>query len=133
MNSTTMHITRRNFTGLILGTIAAAASLSSCSKNDPKAEQSVLRIGFFPNITHAQALVGYHETNTKAAEGWYEKRTGVKVEWYPFNAGPSAIEALLAGTIDATYVGPNPPLNGYIRTKGADIRILTGSARGGVA
>jgi NitT/TauT family transport system substrate-binding protein len=57
----------------------------------------------------------------------------VKIEWFAFNAGPSAIESLLAGSIDATYVGPNPPLNGYIRTKGADIRVLTGSARGGVA
>jgi NitT/TauT family transport system substrate-binding protein len=122
-----MHITRRTFT-LSLAGIAAATLLPSCNRQSAKPDLSVLRIGFFPNITHAQALVGYQETNTKAAEGWFEKRTGVKIEWYPFNAGPSAIEALLAGTIDATYVGPNPPLNGYIRTKGADIRVLTGSA-----
>ena len=71
-----MHITRRNFAGLLLAATAVAASLTSCSKSDQMADQSVLRIGFFPNITHAQALVGYHETNTKAAEGWFEKRTG---------------------------------------------------------
>jgi NitT/TauT family transport system substrate-binding protein len=127
-----MQTTRRAFSSALL-IVAAAALLPGCSKSDPKAEQGVLRLGFFPNITHAQALVGFHETQTKGAEAWFEKRLGVKVEWYPFNAGPSAIEALLAGTIDATYVGPNPPLNGYIRTKGADIRVLTGSARGGVA
>lgn len=127
-----MQTNRRTFTALALG-LAASLVVSGCSKKDPKAEQNVLRVGFFPNITHAQGLVGFNETNTKGAEGWYEKRTGVKVEWYPFNAGPSAIEALLAGTIDVTYVGPNPPLNGYIRTKGQDIRVLTGSARGGVA
>jgi NitT/TauT family transport system substrate-binding protein len=94
---------------------------------------AVLRIGFFPNITHAQGLIGYNDTQTKATEGWFEKATGAKIEWYSYNAGPSAIEALLAGTIDATYVGPNPPLNGYTRAKGADIRILTCSARGGSA
>jgi NitT/TauT family transport system substrate-binding protein len=127
-----MKTNRRAFTALILG--GAATFLAGCTKSDSgKPGEKVLRIGFFPNITHAQALVGFHETETKGAEGWFEKRTGAKIEWYPFNAGPSAIEALLAGTIDATYVGPNPPLNGYIRTKGADIRVLTGSARGGVA
>jgi NitT/TauT family transport system substrate-binding protein len=127
-----MKTNRRAFTALILG--SAATLLAGCNKSDSgKPGEKLLRIGFFPNITHAQALVGYHETKTKGAEGWYEKRTGAKIEWYAFNAGPSAIEALLAGTIDATYVGPNPPLNGYIRTKGGDIRVLTGSARGGVA
>ena len=93
----------------------------------------MLRVGFFPNITHAQALVAYHETLTKGAEGVFEKATGARIEWLSFNAGPSAIEALLAGSIDATYVGPNPVLNGYIRTKGANIRVLAGAARGGVA
>ena len=127
-----MPFTRRAFTALVAST-AAAALLSSCTKKDAKPDQTVLRVGFFPNITHAQALVGFNDTNTKGAEGWFEKRTGVKIEWVPFNAGPSAIESILAGTIDVTYVGPNPPLNGYIRTKTADIRVLTGSARGGVA
>src|SRR5690349_10020960 len=126
-----MQFTRRTFTALV-ASIAATALLPGCTKKD-KPDLTVLRIGFFPNITHAQALVGFNETQTKGTEGWFEKRTGVKIEWVPFNAGPSAIESILAGTIDATYVGPNPPLNGYIRTKTADIRVLTGSARGGVS
>jgi len=117
---------------LLLATATLAATFSGCGrKGDGGAP--VLRVGFFPNITHAQGLIGYNETATKAADGWFEKATGAKIEWYPFNAGPSAIEALLAGSIDVTYVGPNPVLNGYIRTKGANIRVLAGSARGGVA
>jgi NitT/TauT family transport system substrate-binding protein len=113
---------------------AAACVFGSCEKQPISGQgPAVLRVGFFPNITHAQGLIGYNDTQTKAAEGWYEKATGAKIEWYPFNAGPSAIEALLAGTIDITYVGPNPPLNGYTRTKGGDIRILVCSARGGSA
>ena len=74
--------------------------------------------------------MGYQETQANGAEGWFESRIGARVEWYPFNAGPSAIEALFTGTIDATWVGPNPPLNGYIRAEGKDIRVLTGAARG---
>jgi NitT/TauT family transport system substrate-binding protein len=116
-------------------TAIAALAIAGCGKsNDQKTGgQPILRVGFFPNITHAQGLIGFHETTTKGADGWFEKATGTKIEWYPFNAGPSAIEALLAGSIDITYVGPNPVLNGYTRTKGADIRVLTGAARGGAS
>ena len=117
-----------------LAATAAALVLAGCeNKDSTAADASVLRVGFFPNITHAQGVIGYQETQTKGAEGFFEKATGAKIEWYPFNAGPSAVEALLAGTVDVTYVGTNPPLNGYTRTKGADIRILACAARGGAA
>ena len=120
---------------LITVFVAISALLTGCSKKPAAgdAAPTVLRVGFFPNITHAPALVGFNETNTKGADGWFEKRLGVKIEWYAFNAGPSAIEALLAGSIDLAYVGPNPVLNGYTRTKGADIRVLSGAARGGAS
>lgn len=132
-NTKPMTIFRRQF--ILTSAFAAAALLAGCDKksSDTAGGQPVLRVGFFPNITHAPALVGYHETNTKGAAGWFESRTGAKIEWYPFNAGPSAIEALLTGSIDVTYVGPNPVINGYTRTKGADIRVLSGAARGGAA
>ncbi len=128
-----MTTARRQF--LRTASLTAVALLAGCDKKsaDSAGGQPVLRVGFFPNITHAPALVGYHETQTKGADGWFESRTGAKIEWYPFNAGPSAIEALLTGSIDATYVGPNPVINGYTRTKGADIRVLSGAARGGAA
>lgn len=128
-----MNLTRRFF--LHATALAATALLAGCDKQAHTTADGkpILRVGFFPNITHAQGLVGFHETSTKGAEGWFEKATGAKVEWVPFNAGPSAIEALQAGAVDVTYVGPNPVLNGYIRSGGADIRVLTGAARGGVA
>ncbi len=127
-----MNLFRRHF--ILTAAAAAASLLAGCDRKSADAGgQTVLRVGFFPNITHAPALVGYHETSTKSAQGWFETRTGVKIEWYPFNAGPSAIEALLTGSVDITYVGPNPVINGYTRTKGADIRVLTGAARGGAA
>ena len=88
----------------------------------------VLRVGAFPNITHPQAMVG-------KADGWFEKAMGpnVKVDWKTFNAGPSAIEALLAGAIDMTYVGPNPTITGYVHSQGEALRVVSGAASGGAA
>jgi NitT/TauT family transport system substrate-binding protein len=128
-----MQTNRRTF--IVAGALAAAGFVTGCNKQSNTAPDGrpILRVGFFPNITHAQALVGYQESQIKGAESWFEKATGAKIEWFKFNAGPAAIEALELDTIDVTYVGPNPALNAYIRSDGEDIRVLTGSARGGVA
>jgi NitT/TauT family transport system substrate-binding protein len=98
-----------------------------------QAEQVTLRVGYFPNVTHAQGVIGSHAT--REHRGWFEQRLGpdVIVRWYPFNAGPSAMEAIFAGSIDLTYVGPNPALNAYIRSQGDEIRVLAGAAQGGAA
>jgi len=89
-------------------------------------EAKEIRLGFFPNVTHAQPLYG-------KATGSYEKSLGVPIRWTSFNAGPAAMEALFAGAIDATYIGPNPAINGYIKSKGEMFRIVAGSASGGAA
>jgi NitT/TauT family transport system substrate-binding protein len=98
-----------------------------------RAEPVTLRVGYFPNITHAQGVIG--SETTREGRGWFEQRLGpgVTVRWFPFNAGPSAMEAIFAGGIDLTYVGPSPVLNAYIRSGGDEIRILAGSAEGGAA
>jgi len=89
---------------------------------------TTIRVGAFPNITHAQAMVG-------KANGWFDKAMGsqVKIQWTSFNAGPSAIEALFAGAIDMTYVGPNPAINGYVRSNGEALRVVAGAASGGAS
>ncbi|HUB01639.1 MAG TPA: ABC transporter substrate-binding protein [Terriglobales bacterium] len=90
--------------------------------------QTVIRVGAFPNITHPQAMVG-------KSNGWFDKAMGsqVKIEWKSFNAGPSAIEALFAGAIDMTYIGPNPAISGYVRSNGEALRIVAGATSGGAA
>jgi NitT/TauT family transport system substrate-binding protein len=90
--------------------------------------QTVVRVGAFPNITHPQAMVGKNE-------GWFEKALGnnVKIEWKSFNAGPSAIEALFAGALDITYIGPNPAITGYVRSQGEALRVVAGATSGGAA
>ncbi|HZV82644.1 MAG TPA: ABC transporter substrate-binding protein, partial [Geobacteraceae bacterium] len=85
-----------------------------------------VRIGYFANITHAQALVG-------KANGTFEKKAGSKIDWKIFNAGPTAMEALLSGAIDIAYVGPNPALNAYVRSGGKALRIIAGAASGGAS
>ena len=90
--------------------------------------QTVVRVGAFPNITHAQAMVG-------KANGWFEKAMGpdVKIQWTSFNAGPSVIEALYSGAIDMAYIGPSPTVNGYVHSNGEALRVIAGAASGGVA
>ena len=92
-----------------------------------------LRVGHFPNVTHVQALVAHNLS--REGKGWFEERLGadVKIEWFVYNAGPSAMEAIFADSIDLTYVGPSPALNAYAKSAGEEIRLLAGAANGGAA
>ncbi|MGE5358022.1 MAG: ABC transporter substrate-binding protein [Bacteroidales bacterium] len=85
-----------------------------------------LRVGYFPNITHSQAVIG-------VADGTFRRAFGDDVDVQPrvFNAGPSAIEALFAGQIDLAYIGPNPAINGFVRSNGRALRIVGGATSGG--
>jgi NitT/TauT family transport system substrate-binding protein len=92
-------------------------------------EEARLSLGFFPNVTHAHALVA--QNMAADGEGWFEQRLpGVTITWTAFNAGPSAMEAVFADAIDMTYVGPSPALNAFVRAKGG-VRVLRGAVRGG--
>jgi NitT/TauT family transport system substrate-binding protein len=109
------------------GTLAAIILMAACALHAQQ-KPTVLRVGYFPNVTHAQALLG-------RANGQFEKAVGpgVQVEWKAFNAGPSAIEALFANAIDLTYVGPNPTVAGYARSQGEAVRVIAGAASGGAS
>lgn len=115
-------------TPLLIASIAL--SLTSAAN---AADSTVLRVGHFPNITHAQALVAHNLS--RQGKGWFEERmgAGTKIEWFVYNAGPSAMEAIFARSIDLTYVGPGPALNAYTKSNGAEIRLIAGAANGGAA
>ena len=99
-----------------------AAAAPAAAAGTPAAE---LRLGYFGNITHAPALIG-------TSQGLIAKSLGeTKLSTQVFNAGPAAIEALNAGAIDATYIGPNPAINSYVKSKGESISIIAGAASGG--
>ncbi|MGN6414151.1 ABC transporter substrate-binding protein [Flexivirga sp.] len=117
----------------------AIASLSGCSRRADAADRTApatngagtpatqLRLGYFPNVTHAVPVLG-------VADGEFAQELGsTKLTTQTFNAGPAATEALLGGSVDAVYLGPNPAINAFARTGGKDVRIVAGGASGGAA
>lgn len=136
----------RSRLGLVAGMMLAAAivttavlALSGCAPQSAAGETAAadasasttpaeeLRLGYFANVTHAPALVGLQEGLFADALGETKLTTQV------FNAGPAAIEALSAGAIDATYIGPNPSINTFIQSGGESAHVVAGAATGGAA
>jgi NitT/TauT family transport system substrate-binding protein len=125
-------MTMDNRTMNVVLAVAVAVTLVAASITTPAFSQSenqprkTLRIGYFPNINHAQAVIGL-------GGGDFQRLLGdnVQVTTQIFNAGPSAIEALFANQIDVTYIGPSPTINGYVRSGGEALRVISGSASGG--
>ena len=97
------------------------------------AQPTTLRVGHFPNVTHVQALVAHNFS--RRGKGWFEHYFGpsVQIEWFVYNAGPSAMEAIFADSVDLAYVGPSPAINAYAKARGEDIRIIAGAVEGGAA
>jgi NitT/TauT family transport system substrate-binding protein len=118
----------------------SAAAASSAAKSDASSAGSAaagsaaaplsvdtLRLGYFPNVTHASAVLG-------VADGTFQDALGdTKLETSTFNAGPAAIEALLSGAIDATFIGPSPAINAYAKSNGDALRIVSGATDNGAA
>lgn len=116
----------------------AIASLSGCSRRaeasgtpstpeDGGTPANTLRLGYFPNVTHAVPVLG-------VADGEFAKELGsTKLTTQTFNAGPAATEALLGGSVDAVYLGPSPAINAFAKTDGKDVRLVAGGASGGAA
>ena len=103
-----------------------AGSVASGSAPSAAAPQGTLKLGYFPNITHATAIVGVESGIFQKALG-----PGVTFTVSSFNAGPAASEALLNGAIDATFIGPTPAINAFAKSKGGAIRIVAGATSGG--
>ena len=110
--------------------IASSALLTSVVK---AADKITIRFGHFPNVTHAQGVIAH--ALSRQGNGWFESRlgSGVDLQWFTYSAGPSAMEAMFARSLDLTYVGQGPALNAYLRSDGSEIRIISGAANGGAA
>ena len=106
------HLFQHHAPSPILGTDLFGSGNDGGDNNIDTSRQKTLRIGYFPNINHAQAVIGL-------GRGDFQKALGdnVEVKTQIFNAGPAAIEALFANQIDVTYIGPNPAINGYVPVK----------------
>ena len=106
------------------GTRTGAVVAIPTTGGTPAAE---LRLGYFPNLTHATAVYG-------AAAGVFEQALGsTTFTTSSFPAGPAAVEALFAGALDAAYLGPNPTINAFVRSQGEAVRVVAGATSGGAS
>ena len=111
--------------GAVLLAIVAAA----CGGGDGSKDDAVeLRLGYFPNVTHAPALIAVNKGYLTQELG-----PGVDLKTATFNAGNESITAIFGNQLDITYIGPNPAINAFAQSKGAAIRIISGSTSGGAA
>ncbi|HUQ39396.1 MAG TPA: ABC transporter substrate-binding protein [Acidimicrobiales bacterium] len=123
----------RNYLRILMAAVALLAG-AACGGDggSPQAankgevpDGGVLRLGYFPNLTHATALFGVEKGI------FAESLKPTRFETRTFNAGPEAIEALFGGALDAAYVGPSPAINAYAKSDGKAIRIIAGATSGG--
>jgi NitT/TauT family transport system substrate-binding protein len=116
---------------VLVGSIATLALLASAcggsSKSSASSAPVTLRLGYFPNVTHAPALVGVQQ-GIFAKDLGQDKLDATKT----FNAGPAETTALLSGAIDVAFIGPSPSINAFTKSNGA-VKIISGTASGGAA
>ena len=112
---------KRKINIFLISVFTITIAFSGCKQSNA----NTIRIGFFPNLTHSQAVYGY-------VNGDFEKAFGeqYQIKWQSFNAGPSEIEAMFAGEVDIGYIGPIPAINGYIKSNG-DLKIIAGATLNG--
>ncbi len=123
-----MFVTFCKITRVPLVLLIILLGLAGCSGADATPGTTKLRVGYLPNLTHAPAIVGVEE-------GLFAKALGpdVEIEFRTFNSGTEVIEALFSGGIDASFVGPNPSINGFVQSDGRALRIISGTTSGGAA
>ena len=113
---------------LVLAAVVIAAACGSAPTGAPGGETGpvTLRFGYFPNLTHATALVGIKKNFLGSALG-----DNVTLDAHIFNAGPDEVAALLSNSLDAGFLGPNPAINAFVRSHGQAVRIIAGATSGG--
>jgi NitT/TauT family transport system substrate-binding protein len=114
---------------LLALTVAACGGSSSSSASDSTTpeEPTTIHLGYFPNLTHATAIVGVEN-------GIFASKLGDNtLETSLFSAGPAAVEALFSGALDATYMGPNPTITAYAKSNGDAVRVISGATSAGAA
>jgi NitT/TauT family transport system substrate-binding protein len=125
----------KSHSAIAVGFLALALTISGCSRaqntsgsdttTSNQGPASELRLGYFPNVTHAAALIGVDK-------GFFTKELGsTKLTTQTFNAGPDEVSALLGGSLDAAFIGSGPAINAFSKSGGAAVRLVAGATSGG--
>ena len=141
MNIPSPRRTRTLRTTVVAALIGIAVVASACSSSPSSSTTTTgasgatttsgapvtLRLGYLTNLTHASALIGVQD-------GYFTKSlpSNVTLQTSTYNAGPAEVTAMLAGSLDAAYMGPNSAITAYSQGKGS-IRIISGATSGGAA
>ena len=114
--------------GSVIVAIIAVTVVVALINSTDETNQDVLRVAFFPSIGHAVPIIGLEN-------GIFQEKIGkeIKIETKIFDSGPQVIESIFANSIDVAYVGPGPVINGFLKSDGMDIKILSGAASGGAS
>jgi NitT/TauT family transport system substrate-binding protein len=108
-----------------LAACSRAGSGDTAAPAQDKGPAEEVRLGYFPNVTHAAALIGVDK-------GFFAKELGsTKLTTQTFNAGPDAVNALLGSSLDATFIGSGPAINAYAKSNGEAVRLIAGATSGG--
>ena len=118
---------------LLLVAVSLLAA-TACSRAEPAATEPAapvaggvapeVRLGYFPNVTHAPAIIGVDQD-------LFTKELGdTKLTTQTFNAGGDAVNALLGGSLDITYIGSGPAINAFAKSEG-QVRLVAGATEGG--
>jgi NitT/TauT family transport system substrate-binding protein len=126
--------------GALVAVGVLATTLTACGGDDDDSSNNAsggtgaaqddyeVKLGYFPNLTHASAIVGVQK-------GYFDdalKENGATVKTFQFNSGSDTIDALLGGSLDATYIGPSPTITAYAQSQGG-VRVLSGATAGGAS
>ncbi|WP_434448784.1 ABC transporter substrate-binding protein [Lentzea sp. E54] len=121
-----------NLRSAVVAALVLLTAVSACSRrvtdDEPVASKgpaTEVRLGYFPNVTHAAALIGVEK-------GLFTKELGTtKLTTQAFNAGPAEVNALLGDSLDIAYIGSGPAINAYSKSKGETVRLISGATSGG--
>ena len=113
-------------TMLALAVVTLVLSACASSETKSRGNEGVLRLGIFPNLTHAP---GYVALETGILE---DVLAPTEVDLTYFNSESNAGNAILSGSIDATYIGPGPATSLYLQSEGK-VAIVSGVTSGGAS
>ena len=110
---------------LLIVTVLTLGVLVGCNyetSKDANADIKEVNLGYFPNLSHAPAMIGLEK------DIFNENLEGIDINTSTFPDGSVFMDSLLTGKIDIGYVGPGPMLNRYLQ--GGELTLISNASEG---